>query len=278
MASAMHSPALSFEAHQFLALDPETFPVEFDSKGERSLADYSKKLADFEEVCILISKYQDFESTYETVDDMQRTLMDCMHRCNMLISNYFIDLTHYGKDVDRMLLDRSPVFHLYKADSIMLAIPESIRSLGETIQWLMANQSENCGKVAYRKDIIASRAIHALSDGGHWVLALSGLDRPAKRPLRSYIYTNNDLFDDYCQHYTTPCSLDIERGAFLLKPSYPIRSKAEVIDIVQMVNQNELACYDPRLRKPVKIDCSKSGVITMANLRLWVAGLIRSAM
>jgi hypothetical protein len=102
-----------------------------------------------------------------------------------------------------------------------------------------------------------------------------------------------ELFQKHWQSIKTPCSLDLNRDGFLMSPSYPIRNTAEVIDIIQKVEQKNFACFDVKKQKPLKltehswasllvaglahnwrktgtIDCSKSGVITLVNLRPWV--------
>jgi hypothetical protein len=120
-----------------------------------------------------------------------------MYRCNSIVSSYFLDSTHPGKDVARMLLELSPTFHLqikdghlWKADPILLELPQSIRTTDEACDWLLANPSKNCAEVAYHKDMIAARATHAVSDGGHWAIAYNYMEKRPKRPLRQWIYTH----------------------------------------------------------------------------------------
>jgi hypothetical protein len=168
-----------------------------------------------------------------------------------------------------------------------------VRTPEEGNKWLIAHQSENCGEVAYGPHIFCTRATHALADGGHWVRAFSGLDRPSREPLRPYIYTNEELFAKQWKTLKTPCSLNLKRDAFLVAPSYEVKDSAEAIDLQQKVDPQEFACFDPKKKKLTKmtehtwasvllagvihnwrrtgkIDLSKSGVITLVNLRPWV--------
>jgi hypothetical protein len=223
-----------------------------------------------------------------------------MYRCNTLVSTYIVDSTRTGKEAAEMVVSRSPVFHmkvkdgcLYKADPILLKLPDTIQTPTEGIQWMLAHQSENCAEVAYNKRLFSTRSTHALADGGHWVAAFTGLDRPYKRSLPIYIYTNDELFSPLWKSIKSPCSLDINRDGFMLTPSYPALDVAEVIDIHEQVDQRKFACFDRKKQRPVqltdhswaslllagvihnwrrtgRIDLSKSGILTLVNLRPWV--------
>jgi hypothetical protein len=141
--------------------------------------------------------------------------------------------------------------------------------------------------------MIAARATHALSDGGHWVIAYNSLERPPKRPLRQWIYTHEELFHQYFKSFKTPCSMDIERDSCQLMRSHSPQKTAEVVDVIFRVLQSNFACYDTKLKKPVamtehswasmlvaavlhnweltgKVDTSKSGIMTLVNMRPWI--------
>jgi hypothetical protein len=223
-----------------------------------------------------------------------------MYRCNNIASAYFLDSTHHGKDVARMLIETSPTFHLkikdgylWKADPVLLDIPPSIHTVDQAIEWLLANPSENCAEVAYRKDMIIGRATHAVSDGGHWVIAFNGLERRPRKPLRQWIYTHEELFGKIFTKFKEPCGLNLERDAYQMTASYPPRPTADVVDVVDLIKQENFACYDPKVKKPIamtehswasmlvaaiihnwerngRIDTGRGGIMTLVNMRPWV--------
>jgi hypothetical protein len=234
---------------------------------------------------------------------MLRPLADAepyMYRSNNIASAYFLESTHHGKDVARMLIEQSPAFHLkikdeclWKADPVLLEIPSSVRTVEEAIDWLLANPSENCAEIAYRKDMIAGRSTHAVGDGGHWVLAFNSLENKVKKPLRQWIYTYDELFGHHFATFKTPCALDLKRDAYQMVKSYRPRATAEISELVYRLKQETFACYDTTLKKPIamtehswasmlvaavihnwertgKIDTSKRGIMTLVNTRPWI--------
>jgi hypothetical protein len=234
---------------------------------------------------------------------MLRPLADAepyMYRSNNIASAYFLEPTHHGKDVARMLIEQSPAFHLkikdeclWKADPVLLEIPSSIRQVDEAIDWLLAHPSDNCAEIAYRKDMIAGRSTHAVGDGGHWVLAFNSLGGKKKKPVRQWIYTYQELFGHHFAKFTTPSALDLKRDAYQMVKSYPARATAEISELVYRVKQETFACYDRKVKKPIamtehawasmliaailhnweltgKVDTSKRGIITLVNTRPWI--------
>jgi hypothetical protein len=223
-----------------------------------------------------------------------------MYHRNTLALTYALDSSHDGKDIARMIVDRTPIFHLrvdngnlYKADPVLMEIPRSVRTVEEATSWLVAHPSRNAAEIAYRKDMFAIRGTHAFADGGHWASTLTHFDAPPKAPPRAYVYTNDELFGKYLATFDRPCSLDLPRDGFVVQPSYPPKETAEVIDVVHQVSQDVFACYDSKNKRPTKLtehswvsmlmaglvhnwrrtgklDFSKSGVITLVNLRPWV--------
>jgi hypothetical protein len=125
------------------------------------------------------------------------------------------------------------------------------------------------------------------------VIAFHSLDRRSRKPLRQWIYTHEELFGRYFEKFNTPCSLDLERDAYQLAPSYSPRPTADVVDVGYRAKLEQFACYDTRLKKPIgmtehswasmlvgavlhnweltgKIDTSKGGIMTLVNMRPWV--------
>jgi hypothetical protein len=223
-----------------------------------------------------------------------------MYRRNTLALTYALDSSHHGKDMVRMIIERSPIFHLrvkdghlYKADPVLLEIPSSIRTVQEATTWLLDHPSPNAGEIAYRKDMFAIRGTHAFSDGGHWASTLTDFDSPSKRPLKRYVHTNDELFGKLMASFETPSRLDLPRDGFMVQPSYPPLQSAQMLDIVHPISQDMFACYDSKKNGPVKltehswasmliaglahnwrlkgeVNCSKSGIVTLVNLRPWV--------
>jgi hypothetical protein len=126
-----------------------------------------------------------------------------MNRCKTIVLSYVLDSSHHGKDVSGMLLDQSPVLHfkikdghLYKTHCVILQIPDSVCTIEQATAWLFANLSDNAPGIAYRKDMPAVCATHAMADGGYWFAALRNFTRKPQTPVRHYIDTNNELFEN----------------------------------------------------------------------------------
>jgi hypothetical protein len=221
-------------------------------------------------------------------------------RCNQLTAAMRVSCAHSTKDIARTIIERSPLFsmqirdgHLWKVDPILTRLPESITSLSESLEWIMANRTGNAGDLAFGKDILVGRVSHALSDGGHWVDALTFDENTPVKRSRTYIHTIPELFGTAFEKFTTPCTLDLANKGIVLNSSYAPRQTAAISDVTWHGPLESFACFDPKRKRPVKmtehswasilvaalihnwrtgarLDLTRSGIITLVNLRRYI--------